>query len=111
MSTSYTQYYTTKSFCTQLVIFLLTNYANRININKKVRNAYNGEGGVSMLSTNYLMTAEEVAEKLDCSTGHAYKLIRSMNQELKKQGFYVIAGKIPRAFVEQKFFGMTLQAQ
>ena len=60
-----------------------------------------------MLSTNYLMTAEEVAEKLDCSTGHAYKLIRSMNQELKKQGFYVIAGKIPRAFVEQKFFGMT----
>jgi hypothetical protein len=34
-----------------------------------------------------------------------------MNQELKKQGFYVIAGKIPRAFVEQKFFGMTLQAQ
>ena len=64
-----------------------------------------------MLSTNYLMTAEEVAEKLDCSTGHAYKLIRSMNQELKKQGFYVFAGKIPRAFVEQKFFGMTLQAQ
>ena len=57
------------------------------------------------------VTAEEVAEKLDCSTGHAYKLIRSMNQELKKQGFYVIAGKIPRAFVEQKFFGMTLQAQ
>ena len=56
-----------------------------------------------MLSTNYLMTAEEVAD--------AYKLIRSMNQELKKQGFYVIAGKIPRAFVEQKFFGMTLQAQ
>ena len=54
---------------------------------------------------------KEVAEKLDCSTGHAYKLIRSMNQELKKQGFYVIAGKIPRAFVEQKFFGMTLQAQ
>ena len=111
MSTSYTQYYTTKSFCTQLVIYLLTKYANRININKKVRIAYNEEGGVSMLSTNYLMTAEEVAEKLDCSTGHAYKLIRSMNQELKKQGFYVIAGKIPRAFVEQKFFGMTLQAQ
>ena len=68
-------------------------------------------GGDYMLSTNYLMTAEEVAEKLDCSTGHAHKLIRSMNQELKKQGFYVIAGKIPRAFVEQKFFGMTLQAQ
>ena len=60
-----------------------------------------------MLSTNYLMTVEEVAEKLDCSTGHAYKLIRPMNQELKNQGFYVIAGKIPRAFVEQKFFGMT----
>ena len=89
----------------------MTNYANRININKKVRIAYGKKGGVSMLSTNYLMTAEEVAEKLDCSTGHAYKLIRSMNQELKKQGFYVIAGKIPRAFVEQKFFGMTLQAQ
>lgn len=78
----------------------MTNYANNININKKVRNAYGKKGGAYMLSTNYLMTAEEVAEKLDCSTGHAYKLIRSMNQELKKQGFYVIAGKIPRAFVE-----------
>ena len=45
------------------------------------------------------------------SENPGYKLIRPMNQELKKQGFYVIAGKIPRAFVEQKFFGMTLQAQ
>ena len=29
----------------------------------------------------------------------------------RKEGFCVIAGKIPRAFVKQKFFGMTLQAQ
>lgn len=63
------------------------------------------------MRTEYLMNAKDVAEKLDCSIGHAYKLIRSMNEELNKQGYYVIAGKVPRAFLEQKFYGMQAQTQ
>ena len=39
------------------------------------------------------ITANELAEMLGVSVGHAYKLIRKLNQELEKEGFLVIAGK------------------
>ena len=46
------------------------------------------------------ITANELAEMLDVSVGHAYKLIRKLNQELEKEGFLVIAGKVPRRYFE-----------
>lgn len=64
-----------------------------------------------MMSTTYLMNEDEVAKELDCSRGHAYKIIGSMNDELKAKGYYIISGKIPRAFLEEKFFGFTMKAQ
>ena len=57
------------------------------------------------MGTNYMMTADVVAAELGISKGHAYKMIRQMNEELEKAGFIVVAGKIPRAFWEKKFFG------
>ena len=36
------------------------------------------------------ITANELAEMLGVSVGHAYKLIRKLNQELEKEGFHVI---------------------
>lgn len=58
---------------------------------------------------NYLMTANDVANELGVSKGHAYKVIRTLNKELKEKGFVVITGKIPRAFWEKKFYGYTNQ--
>ena len=52
-----------------------------------------------------MMTAEDVAKELGVSKGHAYKLIRELNGELKKDGYLVIAGKVPKAFWETKFYG------
>lgn len=40
-----------------------------------------------------LAVANELAEMLGVSVGHAYKLIRKLNQELEKEGFLVIATK------------------
>lgn len=40
-----------------------------------------------------MLTAEDVAKELGVSKGHAYKLIRELNGELKKAGYLVIAGK------------------
>ena len=62
------------------------------------------------MRTNYMMTADEVAAELRISKGHAYKMIRQMNEELEKAGFIVVAGKIPRAFWEKKFFGYQTSA-
>lgn len=34
------------------------------------------------------LRVEEVAEILDVSTSYAYKVIRELNEELKRKGFY-----------------------
>lgn len=44
------------------------------------------------------------------SNGHAYKLIRAMNTELKKQGYLTIAGKLPVAYMEKKYYGFDVKA-
>ena len=51
-----------------------------------------------MNGQNYLLTAGEVAETLGVSKGHAYKLIRELNEELQSKGYLVVAGKVPKAF-------------
>ena len=50
------------------------------------------------------ITANELAEMLDVSVGHAYKL----NQELEKEGFLVIAGKVPRRYFEKRWYGFIV---
>lgn len=51
------------------------------------------------------ITAEEMSTMLGISLGHAYKIIRKMNNELKKQGYIVIAGKVPIAYFEKHWYG------
>ena len=49
--------------------------------------------------------AEEVARELGISKPYAYKLIRSMNEELRKTGCITISGRIDRKFFYEKFYG------
>lgn len=51
------------------------------------------------------ITAAEVAEVVGVSVGKAYQLIREMNAELKAAGFLTVAGKVPIAFFEKKYYG------
>ena len=51
------------------------------------------------------LRVEEVAEELGVSKPYAYKLIRSMNEELKKTGCITISGRIDRKFFYEKFYG------
>ena len=51
------------------------------------------------------MRVDEVAEELGVSVPYAYKLIRSMNAELKKTGCITIAGRVDRKFFREKFYG------
>ncbi|MBP7402787.1 MAG: DNA-binding protein [Oscillospiraceae bacterium] len=51
------------------------------------------------------LRVEEVAKELDISIPYAYKLIRSMNAELKKTGCITISGRIDRKFFYEKFYG------
>ena len=57
------------------------------------------------MKSNYMMGAEDVANELGISKGHAYKVIRQLNEELEKSDFIIVTGKVPRAFWEKKFYG------
>ena len=57
------------------------------------------------MKSNYMMDAEDVANELGISKEHAYKVIRQLNEELERSGFIIVAGKVPRAFWEKKFYG------
>ena len=52
-------------------------------------------------------TASEVEELLGVSRGKAYKVIRELNQELGKKGYIVIAGKIPKQFFNEHYYGLA----
>ena len=58
-----------------------------------------------MNETKIYITAAELSELLGISLGHAYKIIRSMNQDLQKSGYLVIPGKVPRRYFEKHWYG------
>jgi hypothetical protein len=51
--------------------------------------------------------ADDIAQDLDVSVAHAYRLIREMNAELKAKGFMTVAGRVSRQFYEEKFYGIV----
>lgn len=57
------------------------------------------------------ITAPELAQVMGVSNGHAYKLIREVNTELKKQGYLTIAGKLPRAYLKKCLYGFSTAAE
>ena len=58
------------------------------------------------MSRERFVKAEELANDLGVSKPFAYKLIREMNEELQKQGFITISGRVSRQFFEEKFYGL-----
>lgn len=50
--------------------------------------------------------ADKVAETLGISKPYAYKLVKTMNDELKEKGFITISGKVSRRYFEEKFYGL-----
>ena len=58
------------------------------------------------MKDNIFVSAEEVAKILGISKPYAYKIVRSMNDELKAKGFITISGKVSRRFCEEKFYGL-----
>lgn len=52
-------------------------------------------------------TANEVGEMLGISRGHAYKIVKSLNEQLASMGFIVIAGKVPKRYFAEHYYGMA----
>lgn len=52
-------------------------------------------------------TANEVMEMLGILRGHAYKIVKQLNQELANKGFIVIAGRVPKKYFAEHYYGMS----
>ena len=88
---------------------ILSNYENRTDTKYSKRILYlERKGGGNMASYNYMMSADEVAQELNCSKSHAYKLVKAMNKELSAQGYITMAGRIPKAFWAKKMYGYEI---
>ena len=64
-----------------------------------------GKEGILPMAGEIFMRVNEVAEELGVSIPYAYKLIRKLNEELRKTGCITIAGSIDRKFFHENFYG------
>ena len=64
------------------------------------------EGGEMMQGCLYY-TANEIMEMLGISRGHAYKIVKQLNEELSSKGFIVVAGRVPKKYFAEHFYGLA----
>lgn len=50
------------------------------------------------------LSAEDIANIMEVSKGHAYKIIKRLNDELASKGFIVVSGKVPRKYFEERCY-------
>lgn len=55
--------------------------------------------------------AKDLAALLGVSESKAYQYIRQMNAELAQNGFITVRGRIPKAYVETRFYGCYTEPQ
>ena len=88
------------------LLFLTELLGSAIFITSTEPNGSQYKGGIIMKTGEKVyITANELAEMLGISVGLAYKLIRELNQELSTKGYIVIAGKCPRRYIVEKYYG------
>ena len=56
-------------------------------------------------------SSEDICEMLGISKAKSYEIIRCLNNELRKKGYIVIQGKVPQAYFNEKWYGLTNCAQ
>ena len=59
-----------------------------------------------MASYNYMMSADEVAQELNCSKSHAYKLVKAKNKEISAQGYKRWLAEYQRRFGQKRCMAM-----
>jgi len=54
---------------------------------------------------NMFIKVDTLVKELQISKPLAYKLMKEMNDELVDAGYLTIAGRVPRAYYQKRFFG------
>lgn len=57
-----------------------------------------------MITTNQFLTAKDVSAILTVSRSSAYRIIKQLNLELKRQNKIILPGKISKRYFEEKMY-------
>ena len=52
------------------------------------------------------LSVEDVAEVFDISVSFAYRVVELMNADLASKNYYVILGRVPTRYIEDKIYGL-----
>ena len=66
-----------------------------------------GEYFMKSKEKGLFVRVDTVMEDLQISRPMAYRCIATWNSELQEMGYLTISGRIPRAFYENKIYGMA----
>lgn len=66
------------------------------------RREWNG----SMRKRKMYLSVEDVAKVFDISVSFAYRVVERMNADLASKNYYVILGRVPTRYVEDKIYGL-----
>ena len=62
------------------------------------------------MRTNYMMTVDDVMEELGVKRSKAYSILKQLNDELAKEGYVAVRGKIPRPLLGNKILWMLSES-
>ena len=62
-----------------------------------------------MSATNTFITVPEIREVLSVSESKAYRIARTLNEELKQKGYMVIPGRVSRHYFNERFYGFNVE--
>ena len=74
----------------------------RMSVRSRRRREWNG----SMRKRKMYLSVEDVAEVFDISVSFAYRVVERMNADLASKNYYVILGRVPTRYVEDKIYGL-----
>jgi len=57
------------------------------------------------MESKRFLDVKDVAAYMGVSTSMAYRIIRNLNNELSRQGYVTVAGRVSRAYFEEKVYG------
>ena len=57
------------------------------------------------------ITVKEVSQVLQVSDQQSYKIIRSMNEQLKEKGYLVVRGRVDRKYFLEHFYGTNTEME
>ena len=57
------------------------------------------------MESKRFLDVKDVAAYMGVSISMAYPIIRNLNNELSRQGYVTVAGRVSRAYFEEKVYG------